>query len=129
MTPTLIIFIATFSGMLLMVFFRGIELIFKKELIPVRIRERSDRRLNLVWQRISYAIDKSQSRLMHAIKHFPSTVLHIINYVWSHVFKKSMHLAETLKGKGVPTTKGSASFFISSINDHKKKISKVELID
>ena len=129
MSTTLIIFIVTLSGMLFMVFFRGIEIIFKKELIPVRIRERSDRRINLVWQRVSYTLDKSQARLMHGIKHLPSTVLHIINYVWSHVFKKSMHFAETLKGKGVPTTKGSASFFISSINDHKKKINKVELID
>lgn len=107
-----------------MVLYRTIELKKGKDIIPNTVRIKSDERLIKVLGSAGDFVITVKHKTVFQTKKIPFVVSKFSVKFWESILERSHKVMETAKGKGIPTKRGSASFFLSSVSKYKDSLKR-----
>lgn len=126
MTFAITIFFLSFAGIAFLLVNKSRELAGKKAFVTVS--HETNHKIKSVTDKVTVSIKKSPQVVW-------KTLLFVVIKVSILVFEKAKtkfypkiaHLVDSVKGRHVPKNKGSASFFLTNIKEHKEAGKKFEI--
>lgn len=122
MTTSIIIFACACAGMMLMILVKLHELKTGREFILVRWRTKIDRYAHVSFSRARVFVAEKEHKAVFFLKGLPARALNLVSSFNDFLHKRYGKHIDMIKGRSVPTNKGSVSFFVSSISEYKKEI-------
>ena len=120
MNTFVILFIVSIVVMVLMMILRSFELITGRNIISEKFRDITDRKIIILWNKASRYLNARKKEFHNFLDHIPVFFARILYIILKWMRKKGDRFFNMVKGKGALTNKGSASFFLNSIHEHKK---------
>ena len=110
--------------MVLMVLIKLHELKTGKEFIFVRWRTKIDRYAHVSFSKLKLFVLTKEHQVADFVKGLPAKVLNVVSRFNDYLHKRYGKHIDMIKGRSVPTNKGSVSFFVSAISEYKNEIKK-----
>ena len=107
-----------------MILVKLFELKSGKDFIFVVWRNKIDGYAHLWFAKAKKFIIAKEHSSIAFMKNIPVKVLHLVSVVHVYLHKKYGKQIDMIKGRSVPTNKGSVSFFVNSISEYKKEIKR-----
>ncbi len=110
--------------MAFMIIVKLFELKTGKDFILVRWRNKIDEYAYIYFSKTKKFISNKEKSTIIFVKSIPFRVLHLVSLLHSYLQKKYGKHVDMIKGRSVPSNKGSVSFFVHSISEYKKEIKR-----
>lgn len=107
-----------------MILVKLFELKSGRDFMFIRWRSKVDKYAHLWFTKIKTSIVLIERKSIAFVKNIPVKALHIVSGVHVYMHKKYGKHVDMIKGRSVPTNKGSVSFFVNSISEYKKEIKR-----
>ena len=124
MIYSLIIFILSCIGMLLMILVKLFELKTGRDFILAQWRQKIDKHAHVWFAKTKDFVLKAEKGAVAFVKNIPIHTLELVSKLHMYLHKKYGKRVDMIKGRTIPTNKGSVSFFINSISEYKKEIKR-----
>lgn len=122
MTASLIIFLCAILGMASMVSIKLYELKRGSEFVLVKWRKAADRLVQEGLLKTKIFIVAQEHRTITFVRNLPARGLHFVAWFNEYLHNRYGKHIDMIKGKGAPSGKGQASFFMSAISEYKKDL-------
>ena len=93
-----------------------------REFILARWRNNIDRISHSWFLRGKIFVASQEHKVVVLVKSMPVRALGVVSSLHEYMHRRYGKQINMIKGRGVPTNKGSVSFFVSAISDYKKEI-------
>lgn len=124
MNTFVILFIVSIIGMILMMSLRAFELMTNRNIISENFRDMTDRKIIILWNKVSRYLNVKKKKFNIFLEHIPVFFARLLYIILKWGRKKGDRFFNMVKGKGALTNRGSASFFLNSIHEHKQSEKK-----
>ncbi|MCB9806094.1 hypothetical protein H6775_02965 [Candidatus Nomurabacteria bacterium] len=118
----IIIFSVSIVLMVSIVGIRMLEIKRGQDIVSQSFRKSGDKIVLTVWNWVRNILSIVNNSISNFFKNIFRTVAHLMVDLWEIFVRKSAKYIDSIRGKGVLKNKGSASFFISSLQEHKEEI-------
>lgn len=110
--------------MVLMIVVKLYELKTGREFIFVRWRTKVDQYAHISFSKTKLFLATKEHQVVVFVKSLPARALNTVSHFNDYLHKRYGKHIDMIKGRSVPTNKGSVSFFVSAISEYKKEINK-----
>ena len=107
-----------------MVLVKLFELKTGKDFILADWRNKIDKHVHVWFAKTKEFIVRIEKSTVVFIKNIPIHTLELVSKLHMYLHKKYGKRVDMIKGRTIPTNKGSVSFFINSISEYKKEIKR-----
>jgi len=124
MIYSLSIFIVSFVGMIIMIVVKLFEIRIGKDFVFVVWRNKIDEYTHLWFAKVKKFVTSKERNTIAFVKNIPVQILALVSKLHVYLHKRYGKQVDMIKGRKIPTNKGSVSFFINSISEYKKEIKR-----
>ena len=124
MITLLIIFSCACIAMCAMISIKVYELKTGNEFIFIRWRKNIDQVSHSWFSKLKNFVTLKERDFIAFTKKIPVHILKIVSNLHDYLYRRYGKHVDMIKGRNIPTNKGSVSFFVSAISEYKNEINE-----